>query len=178
MLSSRFTSQRLAGITAVALLAPAYFAGDAFAQSWASSSTVPHDPGVRGGPAGAGGALPGLDTAELNLFNAALARFRAVDSVSGTINDAPAGTINGNGLGPRFNLNSCAGCHAQPAIGGSSAPSNPEFQVIAQGIALGSTNTLPVFLAAHGPTVEARFPFFTNSNGSPNKNAPNGGVEE
>jgi hypothetical protein len=34
------------------------------------------------------------------LFTAALARFRAVDSVSGTINETPAGTINGTGLGP------------------------------------------------------------------------------
>src|SRR5277367_2269808 len=137
MLPSRFTSRRLAGITAVTLLMAAYFAGGAFAQTSASSATGPHDPGVRGGAAGAGGALLGLDTAELNLFNAALARFRAVDSVSGTINDAPAGTINGSGLGPRFNLNSCAGCHAQPAIGGTSPSTNPEVAVATQD---GATN--------------------------------------
>ncbi len=88
-----------------------------------------------------------------------------------------SGGVN-NGLGPRFNLNSCSGCHAQPAVGGSSPPNNPEFQVITQGIASGSTNTLPSFITAHGPTLEARFPFFTNSNGSPNRNAPNGGVED
>src|SRR5271163_4913999 len=32
------------------------------------------DPGPRGGPAGAGGALPGLGTAELKFFKAALAQ--------------------------------------------------------------------------------------------------------
>src|SRR5271156_1311308 len=162
MLSSRFTSQRLAGITAVALLAPAYFAGDAFAQSWASSSTVPHDPGVRGGPAGAGGGLPGLDTAELNLFNAALAGFREVDSVSGTINDAPAGTINGTGLGPRFNLNSCSGCHAQPAVGGTGPSTNPELAVATLD---GAQNTVPSFISLHGPVREARF--INNASGQP-----------
>ena len=50
--------------------------------------------------------------------------------------------------------------------------------MIAQGVASGSTNTLPPFITAHGPTLVARFPFFTNSNGSPNRNAPNGGVED
>src|SRR5262249_5480930 len=29
------------------------------------------------------------------------------------------------GLGPRFNMNSCAGCHAQPASGGASPPPKP-----------------------------------------------------
>ena len=37
---------------------------------------------------------------------------------------------------------------------------------------------MPSFITAHGPTVVARFPFFTTSTGSPNRNAPNGGVED
>jgi CxxC motif-containing protein (DUF1111 family) len=139
------------------------------------------DPGVRGGPInGQPGATQGspLPLASVNanspsgileFFDNGLGRFQEVEVVSGGVN---------NGLGPRFNLNSCSGCHAQPAVGGSSPPSNPEFQVIAQGIASGSTNTLPSFITPHGPTLVARFPFFTNSNGSPNRNAPNGGVED
>ena len=123
------------------LFAPAYFACKAFAQT-SSAALRPQDPGVRGGPAGAGGPLSGLGTAELNFFNAALARFREVDSVSGTINDAPAGTQNGSGLGPSFNMNSCAGCHAQPAVGGSSPKINPQ---VAVNNLDGATNTLPLF---------------------------------
>jgi CxxC motif-containing protein (DUF1111 family) len=139
------------------------------------------DPGVRGGPInGQLGAtqssplpLPSVNanapTGILDFFDNGLGRFQEVEVVSGGVN---------NGLGPRFNLNSCSGCHAQPAVGGSSPPSNPEFQIIAQGIASGSTNTLPSFITAHGPTLEVRFPFFANSNGTPNRNAPNGGVED
>jgi CxxC motif-containing protein (DUF1111 family) len=162
---SRFTPRLLAGTAAVVLLAPAYFADYAFAGGSGGGGPPPngpHDPGVRGGPAGAGGALPGLGTAELSLFTAALARFRAVDSVSGTINDAPAGTINGAGLGPRFNLNSCAGCHAQPTVGGTSPPTNPEVAVATLD---GAQNSVPSFITVHGPVREARF--INNANGTP-----------
>lgn len=139
------------------------------------------DPGLRGGPVnGQPGAsqssplpLPSVNanspTGILEFFDNGLGRFQEVEVVSGGVN---------NGLGPRFNLNSCSGCHAQPAVGGSSPPSNPQYQMIAQGVASGSTNILPPFVTAHGPTLEARFPFFTTSNGSPNRNAPNGGVED
>jgi CxxC motif-containing protein (DUF1111 family) len=36
---------------------------------------------------------------------------------------------------------------------------------------------MPSFITANGPTLEARFPFFFNANGSVNLNSPNGGVE-
>jgi hypothetical protein len=111
----RFTLLQLAAMTAIMLFAPAHFASDALAQP-------PQDPGVRGGPAGAGGPLSGLGTPELNFFNAALARFKEVDSVSGKIES-------GVGLGPRFNANSCAACHAQPAVGGTSPAVNPQIAV-------------------------------------------------
>jgi CxxC motif-containing protein (DUF1111 family) len=139
------------------------------------------DPGVRpgaiNGQSGAtqAGPLPlpsvtaNSPTGILEFFDNGLGRFQEEEVVSGGVN---------NGLGPRFNTNSCSSCHAQPAIGGSGPASNPEFQTITQGIASGSTNTLPSFITAHGPTLEVRFPFFTNSNGSPNRNAPNGGVED
>jgi CxxC motif-containing protein (DUF1111 family) len=139
---------------AIVLSAMAFSGVAANAQTAPSSVSGPHDPGVRGGPAGAGGPLPGLGTPEINYFNAALARFREVDSVSGTVNDAPAGTLNGSGLGPRFNLNSCAGCHAQPAAGGTSPPTNP--QVAVAGLD-GAANSVPSFISLHGPVREARF---------------------
>jgi CxxC motif-containing protein (DUF1111 family) len=138
------------------------------------------DPGVRPGPInGQNGATQGnpLPLASVNsnnpagildFFDNGLGRFQEDETVS---------SGDDKGLGPRFNFNSCSGCHAQPAVGGSSPANNPQFQIITQGIASGSTNTLPSFITAHGPTLEARFPFFTNSNGAPNRNAPNGGVE-
>jgi len=105
----------------------------------------------------------------LQFFQNGLTRFQEVEVVKGGAN---------NGLGPRFNFNQCSGCHAQPAVGGTGPANNPQFQVIANGVASGSTNTIPSFITANGPTREARFPFFFSSNGSPNTNAPNGGVED
>ena len=85
------------------------------------------DPGVRGGPAGAGNTYPILDSTSSSqdiaykaFYAAAKIRFQEVDSVSGTI----PGEM-GVGLGPRFNANSCAMCHAFPTIGGSSPMLNP-----------------------------------------------------
>ena len=101
-------------------------------------------------------------------FTNGLGRFQEVESVSGGQN---------NGLGPRFNFNSCSGCHSQPTIGGSGPATNPEFTVVSSGIASGSTNAVPSFLTANGPTREVRFPFFFNSSGGVNTSAPNGGVE-
>jgi CxxC motif-containing protein (DUF1111 family) len=113
------------------------------------------DPGVRGGPAGAGGPLPGLAAAEQAFFKAARNRFRAVDSVSGS-------RINGAGLGPRYNANSCSACHLQPAIGGTSPATNPE---VALATLDGARNTLPSFITLYGPIREARF--IRNPDGTP-----------
>ena len=84
--------------------------------------------------------------------------------------------VTGNGLGPRFNFNQCSGCHAQPTIGGSGLPTNPQFTAVSNGIA-GPGNNIPTFIQPNGPTREARFPFFFNANGTVNTSAPNGGVE-
>ena len=81
------------------------------------------DPGVRGGGAGAGGPLAGLTIKEGKFFDKGLDAFVEVQSVRGTI----AGTE--PGLGPRFNLDSCGGCHSQPAIGGTSPAVNPQVAV-------------------------------------------------
>src|SRR5260370_11529048 len=141
------------------------------------------DPGVRPGAInGQSGAtatspLPLASVAannpsgSLEFFQNGLASFQAVESVS----NRPTGN---NGLGPRFTFNQCPGCHSQPTIGGRSPATNPESQVLANGIVSGSTNSIPSFITSTGPTREARFPFFFDANGNPNTNAPNGGVED
>jgi len=147
----------------------------------ASITLAQTDPGVRGGAInGQAGATPtsplplpsvGQNSPQgsLEFFQNGLGRFQDVEVVSGGAN---------NGLGPRFNMNSCVGCHAQPTVGGSSPATNPEAEVIANGIVNGRDNMIPPFITANGPTREVRFPFFFNSNGSVNTNAPNGGVED
>jgi CxxC motif-containing protein (DUF1111 family) len=114
------------------------------------------DPGVRGGAPGAGGPLPGLGAAEIAFFTAAANRFQEIDSVSGTVSGE-----NGLGLGPRFNMNSCSGCHAQPAVGGTSPAVNPQIAVATLD---GANNTIPSFIRNHGPVREARF--INNPNGT------------
>src|ERR1700758_3792893 len=140
------------------------FCATAFAQS---------DPGVQSARRGTGVALSSVTSNSpsgiLSFFTDGQARFQTVESVSGS----PAGN---NGLGPRFNSNSCSSCHAQPAVGGTGAASNPEATFTSNGVAPG--NTTPSFITPNGPTLEARFPFFFNNNGSVNYNAPNGGVED
>src|SRR5262249_46594424 len=67
-----------------------------------------------------------------------------------------------DGVGPRFNFVSCAGCHAQPAIGGSSPAVNPLSRIIGDLNFKG--NVLPSFITPNGPIREARFQF--NPDGS------------
>jgi CxxC motif-containing protein (DUF1111 family) len=144
-----------------------------------SAASAQTDPGVRAGAingqpaATATSPLPlasvtaNNPTGVLDFFNNGLGRFLDSEAISGGAN---------NGLGPRFNFNQCAGCHSQPTIGGTGPANNPQFTAIANGIA-GPNDTTPAFITAHGPTREARFPFFFNNDGSANTNAPNGGVE-
>jgi CxxC motif-containing protein (DUF1111 family) len=129
------------------------------------------DPGVQTGNRGTGATLiPQNDsTGFLSFFNDGLTRFQTVESVSGN-------AAGNNGLGPRFNSNSCSSCHAQPAPGGSGAATNPQFAIAGSSVA--PDDTTPYFITANGPTREARFPFYFRSNGSANTNAPNGGVED
>jgi CxxC motif-containing protein (DUF1111 family) len=107
----------------------------------ASSGAV--DPGVQGGAARAGGALPGLTASQLALFQAGADDFAEVDGI-------------GTGLGPRFNLDSCGGCHIQPSLGGTSPGVNPQVQVAT---AFGARNTVPLFVKSDGPVREARFKY-------------------
>lgn len=101
------------------------------------------DPGVRGGPPAAGGPLPGLTAAELAAFEAGREDFEAVEGV-------------GDGLGPRFNLDSCLGCHAQPAVGGTSPAVNPQFTLAN---VHGARNRVPYFVTPDGPVREARYKY-------------------
>ncbi len=134
----------------------------------AGSSNV-HDPGVRAGAGESGAPLATLSAQELAYFQDGLARFIAVDSVSGGAPNEP-----GTGLGPTYNSNSCGSCHSQPGIGGSSPPLNPQFAVATD---YGAKNSIPPFLASDGPVREVRFPYLLNSNGSVSS-TPDGGVHD
>lgn len=117
------------------------------------------DPGVRPGPAGAGGMLPGSDS-EQKFFDAGRDQFLEVQSVQGTIPNTELG------LGPRFNLDSCGGCHAQPDVGGTSPFVNPQVEVAKKENA---HNEIPFFIKKDGPVREARFKFKPDG-------TPDGGV--
>jgi len=125
------------------------------------------DPGVRAGSVNAGTPISNLTASQLEYFQDGLARFQEVDEVA-------------NGLGPSFNSNSCASCHAQPATGGTSPATaqypnigpNPQIEAATAG---GATNSIPSFITADGPVREARFPFAVASNGSVTR-TPDGGV--
>jgi len=115
------------------------------------------DPGPRPGTAGAGSFYPTLSAAEQAFFTNARSVFMEIDSVSGKMPGEE-----GTGLGPTFNGNSCAMCHAQPAVGGSSpgmkSPQNPiPNPQVALATLHGATNTVPSFITADGPVREARF---------------------
>jgi len=184
----------------LAVLASAIvFAGVAFAQQDPGAQS-----GVRTGTFDGITVSPGEPLINLSndstgfgaFFTDGLKRFQEIEGVANDPN---------NGLGPRFNFNQCAGCHAQPAIGGTGPAVNPQVAgvgscasasdlsvapvtLITSGsspdpaqkgtIACNNTNTVPSFLAANGPTREARFPFFFNSSNTVNTSAPNGGVED
>lgn len=121
----------------------------------AAAGPAVQDPGPRPGDAGAGGPYLGLSPAEVQIFSDARGVFMEVDSVSGTIEP-------GKGLGPMFNGNSCAMCHAQPAVGGSSpgldSPQNPvPNPQVALATLDQATNTIPSFITASGPVLEVRY---------------------
>jgi CxxC motif-containing protein (DUF1111 family) len=120
---------------------------------WAGISVLPAqvDPGIRGGAPGAGAPIGGLTAGELDFFtNHGVPQFTQVEAVA-------------DGLGPRFNLDSCSGCHVHPAVGGSS-PLHNNPQVIRAPI-MAPGNAVPPFLALNGPIREVRF--VHNPDGSP-----------
>jgi CxxC motif-containing protein (DUF1111 family) len=139
-----FTSLAASAVSVCALLV---------CQSTLAQPQGARDSGVRTGAAGAGGPLPGMESYEQSYFAAAEALFIAPEGI-------------GDGLGPRFNLDSCAGCHAQPSVGGSSPAVNPQVAIAS---AYGAHNTVPSFISANGPVREARFKLHPDG-------TPDGGV--
>ena len=157
------------------------------------------DPGPRGGPPGAGAPLapvppnpddpaeqaqagaaclsttsnttpaPGLTPAEKLACEQAILRFEEIDSVSGTLPGEE-----GLGLGPVFNGNSCAMCHSEPGVLGSSPGLNSRIDPrpnpeIAVATLDGATNVIPPFITADGPIREGRLGIVNG--------VPNGGVQ-
>src|ERR1035437_6187838 len=108
------------------------------------------DPGPRGAPVGAGGAVQGLTPTQKSFFEDGLGRFLEIDSVGGTLSGET-----GRGLGPGFNASRRASCHSQPATGGSS-PSRHAFPFIGLNpqVAVanldGATNIVPFFVTEDG----------------------------
>jgi len=122
-----------------------------------SQAQTARDPGPRAGSPGAGKPLDTLTGPQIKLFNAGIDEFKKREEVKA------------DGLGPRMNLDSCAGCHAYPAVGGTSPPDlNPQFDFFENN--LQKTNRLPRFITKAGPVREARFKL--NADGK----TPDGGV--
>ncbi|HUK33578.1 MAG TPA: di-heme oxidoredictase family protein [Vicinamibacterales bacterium] len=107
----------------------------------AAQGPLAKDPGPRGGTSNAGGPLPNLSGSDLEYFYAGKIEFSSEEVVS-------------DGLGPRMNLDSCAGCHLQPSVGGSSPATNPQFTFAGKN---GGTDSVPPFILQNGPVRETRF---------------------
>jgi len=149
--------------------------------SEATLADGPKDPGVRGGPPGAGQPLPNIQVNELALFKEGQFRATEFESTCEGCSDLIPGTPNGQdpllqtitnsaGLGARFNGDQCTICHSHPALGGSGGflvpnpqdpvaqhrpPENPMFDLIPH--RRGQTNSVPSFIQQYGPIREARF---------------------
>jgi CxxC motif-containing protein (DUF1111 family) len=128
---------------------------------WAQTAT---DPGPRTGAAGAGSFQNGLTANEKAFEPAITGQFKQAFGVTGTPTCQPSGTppctlYSVSGLGPIFNSNSCASCHAWPNPGGSSPPPPPTSAgnpVFGFGNA---DNTVPTFERTNGPVLVPRFPY-------------------
>jgi CxxC motif-containing protein (DUF1111 family) len=126
-----------------------------FATVLMASDTNLTDPGPRGGTAAAGGRIAGLTVKEAKFFDAGLEEFEEVQSVDGSVADTE------EGLGPRFNSNSCVSCHAHPAAGGTSPQVNPQVSLATLSLSMQAqvakvTGTVPI-ISANGPVREVRF---------------------
>src|SRR5712664_2485457 len=106
-------SKLVAPLSLAGAVAVLFFFQVEMVSSQLAITTLAQDPGVRGGAAGGGGAIAGLSKTEIAFFTASRGTFQEVDSVA-------------SGLGPRMNLDQCSGCHAQPALGGTSPFVNPQ----------------------------------------------------
>lgn len=111
------------------------------------------DPGPVGGPPNAGKMFSsGLNGVEQGYFTDGSVDFNNVNVVP----CSTGGCTPGQGLGPVFNENQCASCHAAPAVGGGSPSTNPVFSVYQLD---GAQNTMPWFESQTGAVLVPRFPF-------------------
>jgi len=115
----------------------------------AISDSPARDPGVRTAGMTAGDPIAGLTPGQWSLFNAGKTGFNEEEGIA-------------RGLGPTMNYNSCGGCHAHPATGGSSPPINPQVAFANEG---GARNAIPSFISRDGPVRVARF--IRNADGTP-----------
>jgi CxxC motif-containing protein (DUF1111 family) len=166
MRSSFFVSACVwSGCTSATSAAPGDDEGDDSDLSLEIAQTVA-DPGPRAGATGAGGPFAGLNAGEKAFFAEARTIFSEVDSVSGEIEE-------GKGLGPTFNGNACAQCHAEPDVGGTSPHptlghlkiANPQIGLATLNRVAGGAQQVPPFIKADGPIREARF--INNPDGTP-----------
>lgn len=120
----------------------------------ASSQITPafraQDPGARQTPSKSGTSFKDLTPVQHQLFIDGHQVFNEAASVLGTL---PATRP---GLGPRFNLDSCGGCHNHPHHGGTSPRVNPQVELATRE---GATNEVPAFITTDGPVRVARFKF-------------------
>ncbi len=139
-----------------------------------------HDPGVRGGAPGAGGATPGIQVNENAMFLEGRFRMTELEATCDGCSAVTPGSNNGEdpllqtltnsaGLGARLNADSCMVCHSQPSIGGTAGflvpnpkagvgnfkpVENPMFDLIPH--RNGATNVIPPFITQFGPIREMR----------------------
>jgi CxxC motif-containing protein (DUF1111 family) len=140
-------------------------AGLGLAMACAAILGAQTDPGPRqpqGGPGAgsqapppAGQAIRGLTAADMQAFLIGKNTFSEVETVA-------------TGLGPRFNMDSCAGCHAYPTVGGASPQVNPQIAVAVKN---GAQNQVPPFIQSIGPVHVVRFKQGPNGQ-------PDGGVHD
>jgi CxxC motif-containing protein (DUF1111 family) len=129
----------------------------------AQTDPGPRQPPTGPGPGGPGGQAPppsgqairGLTAADMQAFLNGKNTFSEVETVA-------------TGLGPRFNMDNCAGCHAYPATGGASPAVNPQIEVATKN---GAKNQVPPFIQSTGPVHAVRF--ILGPNGQ-----PDGGVHD
>lgn len=165
MYLEKFCRMRSASASFAFLVVTAFGAAQATSSFSSTTPTKPAggsgggatDPGPRKGPSGAGSVYSTLTALEQFLFGQAQTRFEAVDSVTGSVPGE-----SDSGLGPTFNGNSCAMCHAQPSVGGSSpglqSPQSPKPNPqVALATLHGANNSVPSFITVTGPVREARF---------------------
>ena len=122
-----------------------------------------HDPGPRGGPAGAGNPVAGISSDELRFFNSGADQFAEVEAVP-------------DGLGPTFN-GDCV-WHLPFAARPWEEPVPASTRRWPWRRRIGAYNFVPTFIATNGPVREARFKYQLNRDGSPDRRRPDGGVHD